>query len=244
MTLKNFAIFIFMFSQNRVAVHGRGVYQKGVAHKRPNYPSIAKAHDRLVEVTKTGNLNGAIIYEYIPLQKIKSVPSDATAFRRELVSSILVNLSWDQKLQDRTAEARKYAYEIAAILAGDASDLTNAESLGYSNYGQFFASICPFVFNFLFQILKALRSKEMITFRTKPSLSLGIITRSFKLSRSAMILTIFSINGSPSFLLDHYVLNLYLVFPKGDEGFWFSESSCSCESLTTTFSAATLFLSY
>jgi hypothetical protein len=120
--------------QNPMAAHGKGVYLKGATHKRANYLPIANAHNRFVELVKTGNFTGAIIYEYFPLEKINSVPKNATAFRRELVSSVLVNLNWDQKVQDRSEEGRKYAHELAAIIAGDGSDLTNSESLGYSNY--------------------------------------------------------------------------------------------------------------
>lgn len=119
-----------------MAVHGFGVYQKGVAHKRPHPQAIENAHNKFVDLVKTGNFNGAILYEYFPLQKINSVPRDATAFRREFASSILVNLTWNNSVQDRTQEARKHSYELASVISRDGKDMTTAETLGYSNYGE------------------------------------------------------------------------------------------------------------
>ncbi|PPQ79510.1 hypothetical protein CVT25_003392 [Psilocybe cyanescens] len=119
---------------NAMAVHGFGVYQKGVAHKRPHPQAIEQAHNKLVNLIKTGNFNGAILYEYFPLQKINSVPRDATAFRREFASSVLVNLTWDNSVEDRTQEARKHSYELASLISRDGKDMTTAETLGYSNY--------------------------------------------------------------------------------------------------------------
>ncbi|KAH9482486.1 FAD-linked oxidoreductase [Psilocybe cubensis] len=119
---------------NPMAVHGSGVYQKGVAHKRPNPEAIVRAHNKFVDLVKSDNFNGAILYEYFPLQKINSVSRDATAFRREFASSVLVNLTWDNSTGDRTQEARKHTYELASIISRDGKDMTTAETLGYSNY--------------------------------------------------------------------------------------------------------------
>ncbi|KAF9569413.1 FAD-binding domain-containing protein [Agrocybe pediades] len=120
--------------QNPMTMHGKGVYQKGVAHIRPHPEAVVQAHDRLMEIVKEGHFIGQIIYEYVPLDKINSVPTHATAFRREITSNILVNLTWDQSIQDRTEGGRKIAKELTSILAGSASDLTISQSLGYSNY--------------------------------------------------------------------------------------------------------------
>lgn len=115
--------------------HGKGVYQKGMVQKRPYYEGIAKAHDKYLEVANSGNFLGAILYEYFPLHKINSLDGDTTAFRRDHASSILINITWDNSVEDRTQEARKHAYAIAACINGG-EDLTSSESLGYANYGK------------------------------------------------------------------------------------------------------------
>ena len=123
-----------------MAPHGRAVYQKGVGHKHFHYPSIAKAHQKLQELIKTGNYHGAILYEYFPRQKVNSLPRDATAFRRELVPNALAILTWDHKTGDRLEEVRQLASEFANIILGVQSDITPSEALGYSNYGQYIYS--------------------------------------------------------------------------------------------------------
>ncbi|KAF8974279.1 hypothetical protein BDZ97DRAFT_1935235 [Flammula alnicola] len=95
--------------QNPMTGPGKAVYWKGVANKRPHHPSIAKAHEKITEL-------------------------NATAFRREMVNNVLINITWDHKIQDRTEEARKTAHEIADIITGHQSEMTNSEILGYSNY--------------------------------------------------------------------------------------------------------------
>lgn len=124
-----------------MALHGKGVYQKGVGHKYFHYPSIAKAYQKLQDLIKTtGKYQGVIYYEYFPRRNINSVPMDATAFRRELVPNALVILTWDNKAGDCSEEARQLANELANIVVGVQSDITPSEALGYSNYGQYTCS--------------------------------------------------------------------------------------------------------
>ncbi len=66
-----------------MAKHGRAVYWKGVANKHLHYPSIGKAHEKVIEAVKTGKFQAAILYEYFSLNKVNDVPQSATAFRRE-----------------------------------------------------------------------------------------------------------------------------------------------------------------
>ncbi|KAF8165078.1 FAD binding domain-containing protein [Crassisporium funariophilum] len=120
--------------QNPMAGHGRGVYMKGFAHKKPHYPSIASAHQKFVAIAKSHSFQGGLLYEYFPLAKVNSVATNATAFRREVAPNVVVLLNWDPKIQDLSEEARKNAYELAAIVSEGQSEITSSESLGYSNY--------------------------------------------------------------------------------------------------------------
>lgn len=115
--------------------HGTGKYMKGIAHKEPHYPSIAKAFEKVVELSKPDDFSATIIYEYFPLAKIGSVANGSTAFRRDPTPSVLFVLSWQQDSAGMSDRARAAARDLAAILVGGQSELKNSESLGYSNYG-------------------------------------------------------------------------------------------------------------
>lgn len=122
-----------------MAKHGRAVYWKGVANKHLHYPSIGKAHEKVIESVKSGQFQAAVLYEYFPLNKVNDVPQSATAFRREaMVNNVLINVNWDRNAQDFTQEARQIAHQISDILNTPQADLTTSESLGYSNYGNAF----------------------------------------------------------------------------------------------------------
>ncbi|KAF9057461.1 hypothetical protein BJ165DRAFT_1588692 [Panaeolus papilionaceus] len=118
--------------QNPVAGPGRGVYMKGVAHKKPDYTSIKKAYDRVVEILQTGHFQGGVLYEYFPLTKINSVAPEETAFRREEALNVAVVLNWDP-LVDRNDEARAFAHDLCNIIVGG-QNMSDTEILGYTNY--------------------------------------------------------------------------------------------------------------
>ncbi|PPR02442.1 hypothetical protein CVT24_001991 [Panaeolus cyanescens] len=118
--------------QNAAAGHGKGVYMKGVAHKSPVYTSIQKAYNRFVQILETGNFQGALLFEYFPLTKIKSIAAGETAFRREDALNIAVLLMWDPS-EDRTNEARPFAHELCeTVVSGQ--KMSDTEILGYTNY--------------------------------------------------------------------------------------------------------------
>ncbi|KAF9482454.1 FAD binding domain-containing protein [Pholiota conissans] len=120
--------------QNPMAGHGKSVYWKGVANKHMDYMSIKKAHEKVIEAVGTSKFQAAILYEYFPLNNVNAVPRNATAFRREMVNNVLINLTWDRSGQDHTEEARKISHDIADIILSPQSDMTKSEILGYGNY--------------------------------------------------------------------------------------------------------------
>ena len=88
--------------------------------------------------TIPGFIGGSIILEHFPLRKIHAVPSNATAFRRESTTNVLVVLVWKDHTPENDLIAKEYARDIVDILGRGQSALTTSESLGYSNYGMFY----------------------------------------------------------------------------------------------------------
>ena len=122
--------------QNFVAEPGQGFYFKGLAQGAPDYESIGQAWDKIKEVaTIPGFGVGTIILEYFSLGKIRSVPLEATAFRRASTVNVLVGINWKDNTPENDLIAKGYAHNVAAILGRGQSALTTSESLGYSNYG-------------------------------------------------------------------------------------------------------------
>ena len=125
-----------------MAFHGQGVYLKALAQRGPHFPSIAKAHEKVIEACKNTPFQTKLVFDYFPMHKIRSVPNDATAFRRENVAAVIVLVLWkaeDDKDGGFTDQARKIANEIAGIVVEGQQELhiTESESLGYTNYGGF-----------------------------------------------------------------------------------------------------------
>lgn len=119
-----------------------GVYWKGVAHQGPEYEIIAKAYEKVIEVANTGRFTANAIYEWIPLQKINSVPAGKTAYRRTPNPNCLIVIGWpgDTSTEEKVDEARAFAHEIAGRVAGGPSKLKEIKSQAYSNYGKFLLS--------------------------------------------------------------------------------------------------------
>ena len=123
---------------------------KGFTYPEPHYASALEAHTRVIAMTahkRIPQFSPAILYEYIPLSKINSVPRNATAFMRTYQSNGIVVVSWNPAVtpgtrealdlgdveKENTDQARELAKELAGIvLSGTAKEGT---LLGYSNYG-------------------------------------------------------------------------------------------------------------
>ncbi|RXW25440.1 hypothetical protein EST38_g388 [Candolleomyces aberdarensis] len=116
--------------QNPFAEYGKGYYLKGVTQSSPDHRSISEVLDRSAKIAAEGIFRPALIYEYLPLEKVNAVPIPSTAFRRQFGSNILTSISWEGSLE-RTNGARDVAKElIDIVMRGE-----GAEELGYANYG-------------------------------------------------------------------------------------------------------------
>ncbi|KAL9713801.1 hypothetical protein Ac2012v2_003412 [Leucoagaricus gongylophorus] len=120
-------------TQNHMAPHGDGVYWKGVTHNGPALEPITQAHEKAVEIVKNGKFLATLLYEWISLEKINSVPVNKTAYRRLSVPNCLVSISWPGNTHsaDKVDEARSLTRQLAARVAGGE---LSSKNQGYANY--------------------------------------------------------------------------------------------------------------
>ena len=117
---------------------------KGVSPLAPHYRSFAQAHSLAAEITKSPTPEGfriSIGFEYIPLDKVASVPRSATAFRREPVPNVLIMIVWVNDGKDSIDKATEYANTVSGILVGTQAD--KGQHVGYANYGGSVLFIAP-----------------------------------------------------------------------------------------------------
>ena len=119
-----------------MAPHGDGVYWKGVLHDGPTLEPISQACKKAIEIVGGGQFTATLIYEWISLKKINSVPGDKTAYRRLPGPSCLVSVNWpgNTNSNDKVDEARPLTRQLAAYVAGGNLSPKNQ---GYANYGVF-----------------------------------------------------------------------------------------------------------
>ncbi|KAF5328536.1 hypothetical protein D9758_017945 [Tetrapyrgos nigripes] len=123
--------------ENERTQHGSCIYQKGIAQRTLDYPSLQQAFDKVVELTSPENdFSLVLVFEYFNLDKINSIPTEATAFRRDQSATILVNFVWNENTPENLQRARKGAGELVNIIGSAQTKYgtTKVEMLGYTNY--------------------------------------------------------------------------------------------------------------
>ncbi|KAI5894316.1 FAD-binding domain-containing protein [Schizophyllum commune H4-8] len=120
--------------QNAFSEHGQGVYQKGVAHKKPDLDSLQYAYDRVVELAEKEGPTPVILFEYFPLKKIVAKGGDTSAFRRDPYPSILVNAFWKEDTPENVKRGRDIVYDIIAKIKTFNPDMSAEQQQGYGNY--------------------------------------------------------------------------------------------------------------
>ncbi|KAH6909363.1 FAD binding domain-containing protein [Coprinopsis sp. MPI-PUGE-AT-0042] len=119
--------------QNAVAVPGRCYYLKGAAQRAVSASSVLEVMKKLGDVALEG-FAPAVLTEYLPLDKINSVPTTQTAFRRERASNIVTVISWPHSEgEDKTPRARTLYGELDHILT-QGQGISGSAKLGYANY--------------------------------------------------------------------------------------------------------------
>jgi len=119
--------------QNDFVNHGNGSYMKSVAHNGPDFAINKRLLEKLAEM-QLKDIKSAVIFEYLPQNKVMAVPNGTMAFHRTGKTSVLVTLQWDNAISDRSKEAREIAHGICGAVLGDKSLLNNPSYFGYGNY--------------------------------------------------------------------------------------------------------------
>ena len=74
-----------------------------------------------------GDMNVAMILEYLPHGKINSVPEDATPYRRNIPGNNLFLIQWEENSPEKQQLARRIAHDLADLMP---------EGEGYGNYSK------------------------------------------------------------------------------------------------------------
>ncbi|TEB23718.1 hypothetical protein FA13DRAFT_1797762 [Coprinellus micaceus] len=90
---------------------------------------------KMTEISKGSPFQASVIFEYVPLTKVNSVPISATTFRRQLSPNVLASLQWDGGAPERTGEAKSLIAELEDVFVRGQDGLSDSDKLGYTNYG-------------------------------------------------------------------------------------------------------------
>ena len=120
-------------------MHGKNYYLKGVFTTGP-IPSHAPAlFNRLMEICDTQKLNITLMFEYIPIQKVLSIPNDATAHIRGKRVSAVAFCTWDEGGKERLDEVRAAARELVDMILEAEKEINEIDvntNTGYGNYSK------------------------------------------------------------------------------------------------------------
>lgn len=77
-----------------------------------------------------------MLTDFVPLRKVLSVPSDATAFRsRGPQHNVVVKVAWKDITEDKAVLGRKITHELADIFTSVEDVPLEHENYGYGNLG-------------------------------------------------------------------------------------------------------------
>jgi hypothetical protein len=74
--------------------------------------------------------------EYLSMDKIMSVPGDATALRRKPFSFVLSIVRWTENTPENLKAGKKACHDLANVVSNGNGDLTEADGVNFSNYGR------------------------------------------------------------------------------------------------------------
>jgi len=123
---------------NPLVVPGANVYMKGVLQTTPSSATAAAVLKEYVELSaaQPGFFGSIVMFEYFPLEKIRTVASDATAFyNRGPQSNVLVLARWTGNNDEmRFAHGKKMGQVLGEIVSGAELGPQDDENSGYGNY--------------------------------------------------------------------------------------------------------------
>lgn len=111
---------------------------KGVMQTKPNVEISAKAFAKLTELTEgRPDFHMTLVFEFVPLEKVTSVPINATAFQRFPYSNVLQIVRWSENTLEAAQNAQKASREVIDIIVSGNKELPGAQKAsGYGNYGR------------------------------------------------------------------------------------------------------------
>jgi hypothetical protein len=98
---------------------------------------MKNAFDRLLQLSTGRDIDFALAYEFISPDKILEVPVHATAFfGRRPYPNVISIARWDEDTAANQDYARDAAYELTGIIGKGNVEATEADNMGYGNYGE------------------------------------------------------------------------------------------------------------
>ncbi|ETW78593.1 hypothetical protein HETIRDRAFT_419847 [Heterobasidion irregulare TC 32-1] len=120
--------------QNDGVAPGSNYYMKSVFVSGPQ-PDVAEdILSHLDTLTEKHKLRVIFIYEFFPVNKVLSVPTEATAYVRRPRLSTMVLVRWDNDGSDKLADVRLAATELTNLALSAENKVPPAENTGYGNY--------------------------------------------------------------------------------------------------------------
>jgi len=122
-------------SQNPMFPHGKGRLVKALSHIKPHLSSAKKVLDRIFSLAG-GEIKPVIVLEYIPINKIHSIPNGTCAFKRQRFASGIGLMTWQNNTLENLELARSIGRELANIVATGQQEYLGQVQQGYANYDQ------------------------------------------------------------------------------------------------------------
>ena len=93
---------------------GANYYFKGVLlSNKPSEDISLEKFSRLQEIGSSPDFTVTLMHEFMPHQKINSVPADATPFRRDLPGNALIAIQWKDDTPEKSLKAKEMAHALA-----------------------------------------------------------------------------------------------------------------------------------
>jgi hypothetical protein len=127
--------------------HGQNIYITGTSQASPSLSTMTACLSQVQSIySQHPEIHPAIVFEYLDLSKVLTVPQTATAFRRDPTMNVIIMMLWpgDEKLGNGS-EVFKFAREQAKVCTRlvyetQAGKVTESQKLGYTNFGKTFFS--------------------------------------------------------------------------------------------------------
>ncbi|KAI0061839.1 FAD-binding domain-containing protein [Artomyces pyxidatus] len=112
--------------------HGRNYYLKSVSLPRPSVDIAVAVRDAVFSLQKEHpDMAILFIFENWSLDKICSVPDDATAFQRSKALSTVASITYENSTPEGLREVRKVSDTLTGIVSSGGLD---GKNVGYANY--------------------------------------------------------------------------------------------------------------